>query len=138
MVGYVGCDDSPVDFPYFQSNNETGAYKIRPDLCPYGKYGYDCRCRDWYAQAKIREVHITPPYVFSQGDIVGTSAASTIRDPVTSELVGEALLDFLPAAFTKALGPSGTVIGPGDLGFPLVITADEDIYGGNTLIGPGT
>ena len=67
----------------------------------------------------------------------GTSAASTIRDPETSELVAEALLDFLPTSLSKALGPDDTVIGPGVQGFPIVITPDEDIFGGNTVIGPG-
>jgi len=36
-----------------------------------------------------------------------------------------------------ALGPDRTLIGPGDLGFPIVITPEEDIFGSNTVYGPG-
>ena len=55
---------------------------------------------------------------------------------MTSELVAVAELDFLPEAFTNALHANNTVIGKGDRGFPFVITATTDIFGGNTILGP--
>ncbi|CAB9506181.1 expressed unknown protein [Seminavis robusta] len=136
MFGYVGCGKGHSEYAHFQSKISNGAANVAPKLCPKGKFGYDCRCRGWYERAREEEVYISSPYVFAAGAI-GTSAASTIRDPVTSELIAEALLDFLPTALAKALGPGSTVIGPGDQGFPIVITPSKNIFGGNTIIGPG-
>lgn len=84
-----------------------------------------------------------PPFsshslVFATSALIsGTTAARAIRDPVTSELVAVAELDFLPEAFTQSLGENNTIIGKGDRGFPFVITSTTDIFGGNTILGPG-
>lgn len=65
----------------------------------------------------------------------GTTAASAVEDK-NEGLVAVAALDFLPEAFTNALGPDRTIIGDGDTGFAFVITPIADINGGNTIFGP--
>jgi HAMP domain-containing protein len=43
VMGYSGCDVSWAALSSWSSNDENGAYKFRPELCPLGKYGYDPR-----------------------------------------------------------------------------------------------
>jgi hypothetical protein len=43
VIGYSGCDVSWATLSSWSSNEGNGAYKIRPELCPLGKYGYDPR-----------------------------------------------------------------------------------------------
>ena len=47
LAGYAGCDYSLSDNAFWQSTEDNGAAKLRPELCPLGKYGYDSRCRGW-------------------------------------------------------------------------------------------
>jgi hypothetical protein len=45
FMGYVGCDTATSTVPLsdWQSTEQNGAAKLRPELCPVGKYGYDPR-----------------------------------------------------------------------------------------------
>ena len=77
MIGYEACEYSMAEYSNFQSTKENKAYQMTRDgnkLCPLGKYGYDCRCRDWYDSSRKKElsskskgspVHLTAPYVFT-------------------------------------------------------------------------
>ncbi|CAB9497324.1 expressed unknown protein [Seminavis robusta] len=136
LLGYAGCDGSTAENAFFLSSVNNNAFKIAPGLCPEGSYGYDCRCRDWFVRPNETGLYITPPYVFAGSGKVGTSAAVSIKHPDTEELIAVADVDFLPEAFTSALGPDNTIVGEGDSGFPFVITPEEDVSGGNTIFGP--
>ena len=65
LFGYSGCDASHADYSNFQSTVENRASVIAPDLCPLDRYGYDCRCRDWFASAGEQDTYISPPYKFA-------------------------------------------------------------------------
>lgn len=108
MTGVSGCDYAGANQAYFQSSSANGAYKINPELCPEGKFGYDPRCRDWYASGK-REydqdrdpVIITAPYVFALQGTLATSATSPIANPETGEYVGQVLLDHVQTSILEA------------------------------------
>ena len=53
IIGYGGCDHSYAEYSHFKSKSANGAAKIRPALCPLGKYAYDPRCRGWYDEGKL-------------------------------------------------------------------------------------
>jgi hypothetical protein len=55
VIGYSGCDVSWATLSSWSSNEGNGAYKIRPELCPLGKYGYDPR----YVYFKLPLVTLT-------------------------------------------------------------------------------
>ena len=58
---------------------------------------------------------------------VAGSATFKLVDPITNEFVGQALMDFLPDSFMKALKSEHTPIGHGDSGFPIIITPEPDV-----------
>jgi Mg-chelatase subunit ChlD/HAMP domain-containing protein len=135
LTGYAGCDHFFGRFSHFQSTKENGAAAIRGDLCPLGKYGFDSRCRGWYADGKERgETHITAPYVFAGTKLIATSITAPIYDPIREKYVGQALLDFSQDALLKKL--SNTMVGAEGKGFAVVITPSSGIFGGDTVIGP--
>lgn len=44
LIGYKGCTTSThVAYANFRSTEENGAARLRPELCPLGKFGYDPR-----------------------------------------------------------------------------------------------
>lgn len=135
LAGFSGCDYSSVFFAHFKSSEENGAARIRPDLCPLGKYGFDARCREWYADGKnLGRTHITAPYVFAASNAIGASITAPIKDPIRNKYIGQALLDFKPDSLVKLL--SNTRVGPQGKGFVIVITPTSDIFGGDTVAGP--
>ena len=56
-------------------------------------------------------------------------------DPVTGTYVGQALVDFLPEDIIVQLLPENTPLA--DKGFPILITAQPDSFGADTVVGPG-
>lgn len=101
-LGYAGCNYDVSDFAgRFQSSDENEAYKVRPELCPRGKYGYDPRCRQWYDDTKwdIQNgyLHMTAPYRSRTSNTLGTTTAcSALVDPESGEFVGAVAIDLTP------------------------------------------
>ena len=140
FLGYYGCQ--PMAFvSQWQSSKENGAPDFRPELCPEGKYGFDPRCREWYNTGREGYlenntfIHLTSPYLFGQGDRHGQSATAALFDPKTKKHVGQALVDFQTTPIFEALAAENTPFEEG--GFPVMITPDNDIFGGDTVIAPG-
>lgn len=81
FTGFNGCKHTHADFAFWQSADYNYAAAINPELCPLGKYGYDPRCRAWYAIGQTQylsqkdPVHISAPYRFSLEDGVATHAS---------------------------------------------------------------
>jgi hypothetical protein len=100
LLGYAGCNYDTAAYSNFSSTDANKAYIINPDLCPKGKFGYDPRCREWYADSKREAlnnndlVHISPPYIFATTDYVMNTAVSALIDPTSGEYVGNVLIDF--------------------------------------------
>lgn len=136
LTGFDGCGRLGSDLAFFASSEVNRAAEIAPELCPIGKYGFDSRCRDWYATGKARSldwgeaVHFTAPYLFAgSGGEVAASATSAIVNPITGEYAGQTLYDFFPAAVRSSL--EGV-----DAPLSFVITPQGDVTGGDTLVGP--
>ena len=97
-------------------------------------------CRGWYhhgRQLAIEEdtpLHITAPYLFSEGVTIGQSATAPLMDPNTGEHVGQVLVDFISNNVADTLGPAKTRFSKG--GFPIMIAVQGD-PDSNTVIGPG-
>jgi hypothetical protein len=98
-IGYAGCNYDFARYAHFKSGEENKAFLVNPELCPFGKFGYDPRCRTWYADTKRKAmasgdpIHVSEPYVFATVNDVGSSAASPLIDPRTGEYVGTSLID---------------------------------------------
>lgn len=133
IMGYDGCEYSYAQHAHFQSSAENRAFEVRGDLCPQGKFGYDSRCRDWYASGKAG-IHITPPYIFAGTQRVACSVTSPLFGP-DEEYVGQSLIDFVPQAIYSALQITVTKIT--GRGFAIVITPDNDALGGDTVFCSG-
>ena len=140
LAGYTGCDYSFATFPFWMSSESNGAPKLRPELCPLGKYGYDARCRGWYADSKSGanagegNLHITSPYVFAQADLFAQSASTPLIDPRTQTYVGQTLVDLIPSSIFTSLESDNTKLDPG--GFPILVTSKKSVLGTDTLVGP--
>lgn len=128
----------------WQSTKENGAAELQPDLCPLGKYGYDSRCRGWYQQGKEKamadtnetiHLHITSPYVFATGKLIGQSVTSPLIDPQTQRHVGQTLVDFLPNSIFTSLNRDNIKLSDGS--FAIVVTPQTDSKGHDTVYGPG-
>lgn len=137
FFGWGGCYYSHSFMSTFQSSDENGAFVIDPILCPEGKFGYDPRCRSWYATGRETyfsdeaPVHVTAPYKFASNPELEQAASITspIANPRTGEYAGQVLLDYI----TVGLGNSvGTLREP----VSFLITPDEDVLGGDTVVGP--
>ena len=132
-LGYAGCNYDASRYAGFVSSDENEAYLVSPELCPLGKYGYDPRCRQWYADTKhktLREnryVHLTAPYRFGINDNIGSTACSGMVDPESGEYVGTVALDLSPGEIFSSLETS-------DASFYFVISTVE---GDDTIVGPG-
>lgn len=122
----------------FQSTEDNLAAVISPELCPEGKFGYDPRCRDWYATGKkkynetVSPVYVTAPYLFA-GKVAEFAASATapIVNPETGGFAGQALLDFYPSSLRDIFNGLEEPIA-------FVITPDAGITGGDTVVGPYT
>ena len=142
FMGMAGCDNfrHPARAAY-QSNEENELFKINPELCPLGRYGYDPRCRDWYDSAKKQahdkgiSLYVTPPYDFVTSEYIAQSAAAPLVDPASGLYVGQALYDFSIDSIIAVLNPQNTPTKNG--GFHLLITQTTDAFGGDVVIGPG-
>ena len=129
LTGYAGCDFSFPQLSHFQSNAQNRAASIRPDLCPEGKYGYDARCRDWYANGrKTGAVRLIAPYRFAITDTVAMGITAPIIDTRTGEQVAQALMDFFPQPIFGDQQTTGML--------PVIVTPDKDINGGDTIAAP--
>ena len=141
VLAYDGCQASEHGWSAFWKSSEgNGAADLRPELCPLGKYGYDPRCREWYATgAEVAKngsgIYITAPYAFADGTQVGQSATSGMIDPKTGIHVGQVLVDFMGDPIFDSLEQDNTKVRPG--GFPLMITSISDNFGRDTVVGPG-
>jgi hypothetical protein len=99
---------------------------------PKGKFGYDPRCRDWYAngtrvyEETNRPVYISAPYKLFVDDRFATAATAAISNPKSGEYVGQTMIDFVPSgliglfdgldnpvAFVLGGERNEVVIGPG-------------------------
>ncbi|KAG7350669.1 hypothetical protein IV203_010029 [Nitzschia inconspicua] len=135
FLGWTGCSQLHIRLVAFESTVENGAPLIDPQLCPEGKFGYDPRCRSWYADGREKylnfsiPVHVTAPYEYASSLITASSITSPIANPSTEEYVGQILYDYLP------LGLGSSVR---SLKEPLsfLITPGEDVIGGDTVVGP--
>ena len=141
LAGYLGCDINYASFAFWLSSESNGAAELRPELCPLGKFGYDARCRGWYADGTAKadsgagHLHVTSPYLFvGDEEYVGQSATSPLIDPNTNEHVGQVLVDYVPNSIFTTLNDN-TVLAPG--GFPVLITPSSDVLGTDTVVGPG-
>ena len=144
--GYDGCALRFVEYSNVRSTVENAASQMVRDgaqLCPLNKYGYDCRCRIWFESgrgkglangAKGNPIHVTAPYFFTSG-LIATSMTSSLIDSQTSEHVAQVLIDFLPEAIIAAL--ARTTVGQGGNSFAILVTPEKDVYGGDTVVGPG-
>jgi hypothetical protein len=130
-TGYQGCQLSYKVYPFFISSDENNASGIAPDLCPFGKYGYDPRCRRWYTKnrnslAKQNPILVTAPYVFAS-DIVGIPITSPLVNQNSNEHVGQILLDIKPIPTEYLSEVDGAI--------SFLISMDSDIEH-DTVIGP--
>lgn len=92
-----GCEYGFVGYSHWRSSEANGAAKLRPELCPMGKYGFDARCRGWYDTGKNDALsgngtlHITAPYVFAGGtQITGQSTSSPVMQG--DEYIGQTIV----------------------------------------------
>ncbi|KAG7360307.1 hypothetical protein IV203_035406 [Nitzschia inconspicua] len=102
FLGWTGCSQLHIRLVAFECTVENGATLIDPQLCPEGKFGYDPRCRSWYADGRGKylnfsiPVHVTAPYEYASSLITASSITSPIANPSTKEYVGQILYDYLP------------------------------------------
>lgn len=143
FVGILGCRSyrHPV-MAQWKSSEANGAGNIRPDLCPFGRYGFDPRCRDWYDSGKRKAYdtkipfYVTAPYFFATDvGYVAQSAVAFLVDKSNGYFVGESLFDFEIGRILDAFTPVNTPLQEG--GFPLLVTPTVDNFGGDVVIGPG-
>jgi hypothetical protein len=141
FFGFGGCFSSRhVELVEWKSTEDNNAAKLRPELCPLGKHGYDPRCRGWYDTGRklsINEnsfLHVTAPYRFASAakDSYAQTATMSLMDPLSGEHIGQTLLDFLATPVYRSL-ESETFLYSG--GFAVLITVEGDST--NTVIGPG-
>ncbi|CAJ1956141.1 unnamed protein product [Cylindrotheca closterium] len=134
--GADGCYGFDGEIPHAVSSKANRAAEIAPNLCPEGKYGYDPRCRDWYATGKRLymegqvPVHVTSPYTFQTTTLtIASGATSPIANPKSGEYIGQVLLDFFPLGLRGSMESAIQQLS-------FVITPGKDITGGDTVIGP--
>jgi hypothetical protein len=64
FVGWTGCRQLHVLLVGFECTIENGATLVDPQLCPEGKFGYDPRCRSWYADGRSKyQKSFTPVHI---------------------------------------------------------------------------
>jgi hypothetical protein len=137
FFGWAGCYYSHSFLSDFQSSSANGAAAINSVLCPEGKFGYDPRCRSWYATGRKTyfndeaAVHVTAPYKFASNPELQQAASMTspISNPSTGEYVGQVLLDYITVGLGKSVSMLREPVS-------FLITPHEDILGGDTVVGP--
>ena len=141
MMGFRDCDDySHVDYSFWNSTEINGAADFRPELCPLGKYGYDARCRGWYANGKKiweesgTSIYCMPPYLFAGNGKMGQSCSSPLFDPNTRKYIGQTLIDFLPQSIIDSLKEDNQLT---EEGFPILISTQVGSFCADTIVGPG-
>lgn len=123
-LGYAGCNYDASRYSRFKSSDENEAYLVNPGLCPLGKYGYDPRCRHWYADTKRKSmweegyVHLTAPFKLAAKDDIGATACAGLADPESGEYIGATAVDLSLNEIFSKLATSGAE-------FYFVISADE-------------
>ena len=80
-------------------------------------------------------LYVTTPYAFAGSDTIAQTATGPLIDPGTGAHIGQVLQDFTVTESFSSLTSSSTPFSKG--GFPLLITPTTDIFGGDTVIGPG-
>ena len=90
LYGYAGCNHDFAQLAHYQLI-EDNTPRNRPGLCPLGMYGYDARCRTWYAseQESLDPMVITPPTPFTTNDFGAGSVGSSIADPENGIYIGK-------------------------------------------------
>ena len=136
FTGYTGCEHGYIKYSNWLSEKKKG-YLINDDLCPREKYGYDHRCRGWYAFGKETELvdglplYMTPPYKFTISEgFVGISVGASLIDPSSDEYVGQALIDFVLEDLMEILETQTAA----HLYF---LISPQALDGGDTIVGPG-
>jgi HAMP domain-containing protein len=135
LTGFSGCRYSQTALSSFSSRKTNQASELAPDLCPLGKYGYDPRCRPWYASGKAQYLssgsmlHVTAPYFFLGDTKVGTTVTAPVVNPNTDEFAGMAGLDFYPEMLRRSLATLNDLTS-------FIITPTEDVFGGDTVVAP--
>ena len=137
VVGWSGCNNWHSSVSTFVSTTENGASLIDKDLCPNGKHGHDPRCQSWYNNGRRSYLehsipaHVTPIYRDWRINQRAQTITSPIANPRTGEYVGQVALDFNLNydIIAKMLD--------GESSLTFMITLDEDIFGGDTVVGPG-
>ena len=74
-------------------------------------------------------MHLTAPYLFSDGWTVGLTAASPLLDLSSNTMIGQVLVDFLPSGMKEAFDSINRPIS-------FMVTLEEDKFGGDTVMGP--
>jgi hypothetical protein len=133
-IGYGGCDHSFAEYSHFQSTEANGAAKIRPNLCPLGKYGYDTRCRPWFEEGRLAgTIHLTAPYIFQGTNQVANSLTFSLVDSQSETYVGQTVIDFFPEALEDVTESNNRH----QNGFIVLVTPTSDVFDSDTLAGPG-
>eukprot|EP00751_Fragilariopsis_kerguelensis_P019042 CAMPEP_0170835490 /NCGR_PEP_ID=MMETSP0734-20130129/1610_1 /TAXON_ID=186038 /ORGANISM="Fragilariopsis kerguelensis, Strain L26-C5" /LENGTH=939 /DNA_ID=CAMNT_0011202311 /DNA_START=88 /DNA_END=2904 /DNA_ORIENTATION=- len=137
MLGWSGgCNDWHSKVSHFVNSDDNGAPLIDSNLCASGKYGYDPRCRGWYAQGRESYLqsnvpaHVTPLYKFAFNDEIAQSITSPLANRRTGEYVGQVVLDF------KVNYERIVKMIPEENSLSFLITPTEDILGGDTVVSP--
>jgi hypothetical protein len=134
--GYTGCAHA---YPFAsQFTNDVIAAELNPTLCPVGKFGYDPRCRPWYANAKRQHMerrdplHVTPPYLFVNSTSIGQTFVLPIENEET--YMGQVSVDYSISSILKSLSQNETLLS--NRSFPVLISIGEFNSGSETVVAP--
>jgi hypothetical protein len=90
LYGYAGCNHDFAQLAHYQLIEDNTA-RNRPGLCPLGMYGYDSRCRTWYAseQESLDPMVVTPPTPFTTNDFGAGGVGISVADPENGIYIGK-------------------------------------------------
>jgi len=137
ITGFHGCHHPHANYALWNSSDTNG---VDLALCPVGKFGFDPRCMDWYKSGRDEyfesksPVHVTGTYKFAADNNIATSATAPIANPRSKEYVGQVLIDFYPEGIKSGLEQLSSLKLSSIT--PIMITANVDVTGGDTVIGP--
>ena len=137
MHGFFGCDNDLTGYKTKAVSAAQAALSasFAPDACKAGKYGFDARCRAWYADTEVSDIgwSLSPPYEFGSGG-VGNTMASRLRvensDMPDGVTVGITALDFVTSAIKEKLED----LGQSEVGFMIT---PGDVDGADVVVAPG-
>jgi len=130
MSGTAGCEFGLAELAHFESTEANGAARIRPDICPAGKYGYDARCREWYGKGKASgKTYAIAPYD-SINRAIATGITSPLVDATKNLHIGQVLYEFSPRSFFKNFETPNIH----DTGFIILISAASNKLGGDGVV----